>query len=252
LTLVHRLLAARLELQPDRIGRLVRFISIAIVQFAAMALARTAAEALFLANLGATALPTYLLLVGVIVVPAAGVMSRLIDRMPKAKLYRISLALALGVAVVLRALAATGTRPAWYAVLVGVILIEVLLAIQFFVLITDYFTTLEQKRLIGTVTLVAAAGSALGGGLANLLVLAFSTADLLLIYPALFFVLYPLVVRRERRREGRPSEASILIARVTVKIEQVTRPAMHETSFAEPQHRVAAGAVRENRDKVVG
>src|SRR5512139_3823524 len=138
-------LTVRLGLQPDRIGRLYLFLAIAIVQFAACALARTAAEALFLANAGAAALPAYLVIVGMTVVPAAGLMSRIIDRVPKVWLYRVSLVIAAALAVGLRALASTGTMPAWYGVLIGVVLLEMLLNIQFFVLISDYFTTLEQK-----------------------------------------------------------------------------------------------------------
>jgi predicted MFS family arabinose efflux permease len=101
-----RSLASRLDLPADRLSRLGIFVAIAVVQYAANALARAASEALFLAKAGAEAVPVYLILVGLTCVPVAGAMSRLIDRMPKTKLYRYSLVLAVAAAVPLLAVRA--------------------------------------------------------------------------------------------------------------------------------------------------
>ena len=124
-----RSLAAYFDVPAERLSRLGLFLAIAVVQYAANALARTASEALFLANAGAEGLPVYLVVVGFTAVPLAGWMSRLIDRMPKVKLFRASLLLAVAAAVGLRALAGTGTKPAWFAILIGVVLIGTIQAL---------------------------------------------------------------------------------------------------------------------------
>jgi HEAT repeat protein len=196
--MLSRSVAARLDLPFDRLSRLALFVAMAVVQYAGNALARTAAEALFLANAGAEAIPYYLIAVGVTAVPAAAWMSRLIDRMPKARLFRISLVLAVVVAVALRGLVTTGSRPVWFAILIGIVLVEMLLNIQFWVLVADYFTSLEQKRMIAALTVSLAAGGTIGGGMANLLVKVIPTPDLLLVFPALYLVVFGLLLRLER------------------------------------------------------
>jgi HEAT repeat protein len=201
-----RWVATRLDLQPERTGRLLLFLAISIVQYAACALARTASEALFLTNAGAAALPGYLIIVGLTVVPASTAMVRLIDRMPKLKLYRRSLLLSVVAAIGLRALVVTGAMSAWYAVLIGVVIVEMLIGIQFWVLLADYFTSLEQKRLVAVFTLAMAGGASFGGALANLLVRLVAPADLLLVFPLFLVVIYFLLVRLEKREQ--PYETS--------------------------------------------
>jgi HEAT repeat protein len=196
-----RSLASRLDLPADRLSRLGLFVAIAVVQYAANALARAASEALFLAKAGAEAVPVYLILVGLTCVPVAGAMSRLIDRMPKTKLYRYSLILAVTAAVGLRALVPIGTKPVWFAILIGVVLIEMLLNIQFWVLVANYFTTIEQKRLIAALTVALAAGAALGGGMANVLVQGISTANLLLAFPLLYLGVFALLIRLDKSEQ---------------------------------------------------
>jgi hypothetical protein len=191
-------LGARLDLPPDRVPRLMLFLTIAIVQYAANALARATAEGLFLSHAGSSSIPLYLVIVGLTAVPTAGWMSRLIDRMPKVRLYRVSLMIAVGAAVVLRILVPIDTRPIWFVVLVGVVLMEMLLNIQFWVLVSDYFTTLEQKKLITVLTIALAAGGTMGGGLADGLVQVFRAPDLLLAFPLLYVVVFGMLFRLER------------------------------------------------------
>jgi len=205
-----RSLAGRLDVPAERISRLGLFVAIAVVQYAANALARTASEALFLANAGAEGLPIYLVVVGFTAVPMAGWMSRVIDRTPKVQLFRASLLLAVLAAVGLRLLAGTGAKPAWFAILIGVVLVEMLLNIQFWVLVSDYFTSLEQKRLVSILTVALAAGGTMGGGFANLFSDFVSTADLLLVFPVLYVGVALLVTwlgRREKPFESAAGES---------------------------------------------
>jgi len=195
---LNRWLAGRLAVPPERTGRLFLFLAVAVLQYAACALGRTAAESLFLSNAGAAALPGYLVIAGLSIVPASTAMLKLIDRVPKLTLYRRSLLLGVVVVVAIRFLTGSGELWAWYVVLIGVVLVEVLLGIQFWVLLANYFTSLEQKRLIAAFTLAMAGGAVLGGMLATGLVRLVSTADLLVIYPSLFVAVYFLLVRLQR------------------------------------------------------
>jgi len=201
-----RSLASRFELPEERMSRFGLFVAMAIIQYAANALARSCSEALFLAHAGPSALPLYLVIVGITAVPVAGWMSGLIDRRPKAKLFQVSLLLAVVIAAGLRALAFADVTPVWYVILIGVVLVEMLLNIQFWVLVSDYFTSLEQKRLIAALTVALAAGSTLGGGMANVLVKLVAAPNLLIIFPVLYIGVFFLMRRLERTE--RPFEAA--------------------------------------------
>jgi len=132
-----RAVSSRLEMPVESLSRIGLFVAIAIGQFASNALARTAAESLFLSNAGAKGLPIYLILVGIVAVPFSGALARVIDRMPKANLYRISLLISVGACLAMRALVPLGATVVWFAVLIGVVLMEILLSLQFWVLITE-------------------------------------------------------------------------------------------------------------------
>ncbi len=205
--MLGRSIASRLELPAERLSRLGIFVAIAVVQYAANALARAASEALFLSRAGSDSVPVYLILVGLTCVPVAAAMSRLIDRMPKTKLYRYSIVIAVVAAAGLRGLVPIGAKPVWFVILIGVVLIEMLLNIQFWVLVASYFTTLEQKRLIAALTVSLAAGAALGGGMANVLVQGLAAENLLLVFPFLYLGVFALLIRLDRTEKPLEGEA---------------------------------------------
>jgi CRP-like cAMP-binding protein/HEAT repeat protein len=200
--------ASRLDLPVERISRVGLFVAIGVVQYAANALARTAAESLFLSNAGAKALPVYLILVGVLAAPVAGALAQYIDRMPKVVVYRASLVIAIVAVLLLRALVPLGATFVWFAVLIGIVLIEILLNLQYWVLISEFFTSLEQKRLIVTFVITRSAGSVLGAAAANLLSQWLRAADLLVIFPFLFAATILLLLRLQRSERPLESEAA--------------------------------------------
>ena len=166
--------------------RLAYFVGLGVVMITAHALARTAAEGIFLANAGPEALPLYFVLVGIGAAPIAAGATRLIDRLPRARLYQASQLGAIPILVGLRVLVGTQTTAAYYGVLIGVVVVEMLMNIQFWVLVADYFTTLEQKRIVPFLTIGAAAGTMLGGTLATLLTRFVSAPDVLLAFGVLY------------------------------------------------------------------
>jgi len=203
-----RVFASRLEMREESMSRIGLFCALAVVQYAANALARTASESLFLTHAGAEALPVYLLLVGILAAPVAGALANVIDRMPKATVYRASLAISIAVAVGLRALTLVDSIATWFAVLIAIVLMEILLNLQYWVLISEYFTSIEQKRLITLLIIVRSAGGVLGAGSANVLAQGIGTADLLLVFPVLFVVASVLLRRLARTERPLESEAA--------------------------------------------
>lgn len=193
--MIARAVSSRLDLTGQRLSLLTLFVAMAILLYGGNAIARTVAEGLFLANAGAKAVPLYLIIVGMTAVPVAAAMSRLIDRVSKVRMFQISLLLAGAAAVVLRLLVVTGAMPVWFAVLIGIVLMEMLLNLQFWLLIAEFFTTLEQKRIISLLTITLAVGGTMGGGAASLLARSFDIADLLLMFPVPYLLVFVLAQR---------------------------------------------------------
>ena len=196
--MIARAVSSRLDLSGQRLSLLTLFVAMAILLYAGNAIARTVAEGLFLANAGAKAVPLYLIIVGLTAVPVAAAMSRFIAKVSKVRLFQVSLLLAGAAAVVLRLLVVTGAMPVWFAVLIGIVLMEMLLNLQFWLLIADFFTTLEQKRIISLLTIVLAVGGTMGGGAASLLARAFDISDLLLMFPIPYLLVFVLARRLGR------------------------------------------------------
>lgn len=191
-------LAHRLKLPTDRVRRLGLFIGLAVVMISAHALARTVAEAVFLANVGPQALPLYFVLVGIGSVPIAAGATRLIDRMPRTVLYAASQVAMAALVVGIRGLIGVGSPWVYYATLIGIVVIEMLMNIQFWVLVSDYFTSLEQKRIVPLLTVGTAAGGMIGGSLATVLSRTLSAPDVLLAFPVLYALGFAVftVIRR--------------------------------------------------------
>ena len=193
-------LAHRLKLPADRVRRLGLFLALAVVMISAHALARTVAEAVFLANVGPQALPLYFVLVGIGSVPIAAGATRLIDRLPRQMLYATSQIAMAALVVGIRFLIGVEQPWVYYVVLIGVVVIEMLMNIQFWVLISDYFTSLEQKKIVPLLTLGTAAGGMVGGSLANVLSGIVAAPDVMLAFPVLYglgFVVFGIIQRTQ-------------------------------------------------------
>ena len=193
-----RRFAGHLDLPVDRLPRFLVFLALAVSIFAAHALVRTVAEALFLVHAGAASLPLYFVCVFFASAPAAVAIARLIDRIPRGSLMKSSL---IGAAAVIAALSFVARQPSkvtMLAVLIGVVLVEILVVMQFWVLLSDYFTVLEQKRVVPALTLALAAGGMLGGVLANGLVRVVSAPAVLLALVPLYAAAYLLISRLQR------------------------------------------------------
>lgn len=202
--MLSRWLAARFGRPGERVERLGLFVVLGTVLVGAVVLARTVAESLFLARAGARAIPLYFLLLGLFSAPVAALFARLIDRRPRLLLLRDFLLGSALLALALRLL--LGGEQTWpaFASLILLVLVEMLLYIQFWVLVADHFTSLEQKRLVPGLSAAMALGGMLGGLLVQALAPAIGARNLLLVLPGLYLVAVLLVA--ELRRSHRPLE----------------------------------------------
>lgn len=190
----------------ERVERLGLFIALAATLLIAAVFARTVAETLFLTHAGAAALPLYFVLLGTISIPAAALLARRIDRVSRCRLLGGFLLASSLLVVLLRLAIESGFLAAYFAVLIAIVLIEMLIYIQFWVLVADYFTSLEQKRVVSYLAIAMALGGMIGGAGVNLLAPVMGTANLLLLLPLLYLAAVGQL--RQLERCQRPLEES--------------------------------------------
>ena len=106
----------------------------------------TLAESLFLSYAGPEHMPLFYVLLAMVSIPVATAFSRLVDRLPRLLLFRYLLVAAILTIVALRLLVNLGTVPVYYAIFIGFTIIELLIDIQFWLLVSDYFTSLDLKH----------------------------------------------------------------------------------------------------------
>ena len=186
--LLDRLFQRRLELLPEKLRRLAHFLLLAVTLVTANVLGITLAESLFLSNAGPDRLPVFYVLLALVSIPIAAGFSQLVDRLRRLQLLRYLLLTSVLLVLVMRGFVELGTLPVYYFIYIGLSLIELLIDIQFWILVSDYFTSLELKRNAPLLVMAMALGGLLGGGLANLLSSQLATQQILLILPVLFIV----------------------------------------------------------------
>src|SRR5690349_18842951 len=127
-------------------GRVFKFVALATALATANTYGSTLAAALFLNRAGADAIPLYYVLYAVLSTPLAVVFSQIIDRYSRNTLFT---ALMIGGAVVTAAtpLAAhSGSTPLLYMLYTVISVFEQLSYSVFYVLMADYFTSVETNR----------------------------------------------------------------------------------------------------------
>lgn len=181
--MLTRLLEQRLGLAPHVVGRLAHFVFLSISLATANVLAITLAESLFLTKAGAERLPLFYVLLAAISIPVAMGFSQLVDRFRRPVIFRYLLVATIATVLGLRALVSLGGRPSYFAVFICFSLIELLTDLLFWVLIADYFTSLELKRYATFLVASMALGGLLGGGVANLLSRGLTAQSQILVLP---------------------------------------------------------------------
>jgi len=199
---MSRLVEQRLGLPREKLIRLLQFLLLAATLLAVDLLAMTLAESLFLSNAGADRLPFFYVLLAVISLPVATFYSQLVDRFPRFRLFRWLLGAAILVVVGLHVLVSRWDGlPAYFLVYMAFSLLEALVDIQFWVLVSDYFTSLELKRYATFLVMAMSFGGLVGGSLASALSEWFSVAELLLFVPALYLLAVAQVSWLERSQK---------------------------------------------------
>ena len=202
-------------LRRGKFRRLAHFLLLAVSLLTANILSVTLAETLFLSNAGSERMPMYYLLLAVISMPMAAGTASLVDRYSRPQLLRALLLVSAGLAIGLRLLLPTGTMAVYYAVYICFSLFELLIDIVFWVLISDFFTSLDLKRYATYLIMAMSAGGLLGGGLASLLPGFLAVQNILLVLPALYAlaVVQLFLLDRDQKELGEsdPDEEESLI-----------------------------------------
>lgn len=201
-----RWLEQRLGLRPEQFRRLAHFLLLGLSLVTVNVLAITVAEALFLSNAGPERLPLVYVLIAVVSIPLATGFSQLVDRLPRIQLFRYLLLGAMTLVLVLRVLLGWEVSVTYYALYLGFLVVELLLDIQYWVLVSDYFTSLELKRYAPLLVMAMALGGLLGGGLAGYLSAHISTENLLLVVLPLFGVGLVQLTILDRSQKGGAAE----------------------------------------------
>jgi len=136
-------LEQRFGLSSDKLSRLAHFVFLSFTLGAAIVLGISLAESVFLANAHQERLPLFYVLLAAASIPVATVFSGLVDRFRRPLVFRYLLVACIAVVIGLRMLLAFGALPVYFAVYIGLSVIELLLDILFWILLGDYFTSLE-------------------------------------------------------------------------------------------------------------
>lgn len=169
-------------------GRVIKFAALATALATANTYGSTLAAALFLNRAGSNAIPLYYVLYAVLSIPVAIVFSQIIDRHPRNALFT---ALMVGGAILTAAVAPaahTESKTLLYTLYIVISVFEQLSYSVFYVLMADYFTSVETNHSTTAIAVGMALGGLIGGVLAGVGAGTFHAADLLLGMPALLLI----------------------------------------------------------------
>ncbi|MGE3332591.1 MAG: MFS transporter [Rhodospirillaceae bacterium] len=190
--------------------RILSFVFLATVLATANTYGSTLAAALFLNRAGADAIPVYYVVYAIISIPISIAFTRLIDRWSRSALFTAVIG---GGAVVMAGAAAAAhadSLPLLYGLYIVISVFEQTSYSIFYVLVADYFTSVETNRSTTALAVGMALGGLFGGALAGIGAEAFSPAALLFGMPALLAATFGAFMVLQRRTkplgESEPQE----------------------------------------------
>ena len=199
--MLKRLLEQRLRLPAEKVSRLLHFAALSFTLGVAVVLGISLAESVFLANAHQDRLPVFYVLLAAVSIPIATAFSGLVDRFRRPVVFRYLLLACVALVLALRFLLRLEALPVYFAVYIGLSVVELLLDILFWVLVGDYFNSLELKRYATVFVAAMALGGLTGGGAAFLLadVRHVPAEQLLLVLPLVFLVALVQVTLLDRK-----------------------------------------------------
>jgi hypothetical protein len=197
-----RLLRHLVPLAGDRLACAVHFFLLAAVLSAANVMLGAIASALFLVERGPDELPLFYLMLAAASIPLASALSMVIDRWSRIRLFQGLMLVSAAFSVALWLLAPLGLPAVPHAIYLASYALDINGPLLFWVLASEYFTTLDLKRSTVALAMGLAFGGALGGGAVTLLYEAMGAADLLLLLPPLFLAMIGQAAWLGRRLEA--------------------------------------------------
>lgn len=187
-------------------ARILSFVVLATVLATANTYGSTLAAALFLNRAGADAIPVYYVVYAVISIPISIVFTRVIDRWPRPVLFTAFIGGGAGVMALAAAAAHVDSLALVYALYIVISVFEQTSYSIFYVLVADYFTSVETNRSTTALAVGMALGGLFGGALAGLGAEGFGAATLLFGMPALLAATLGafMALRRRTKPLGEP------------------------------------------------
>lgn len=186
--------------------RILSFVLLATVLATANTYGSTLAAALFLNRAGADSIPVYYVVYAAISIPISIAFTRLIDRWSRTALFTAFISGGAGVMGLAAAAAHTDSLPLIYGLYIVISVFEQTSYSIFYVLVADYFTSVETNRSTTVLAVGMALGGLFGGALAGLGAEEFSAATLLFGMPALLAATLGafIVLQRRTKPLGEP------------------------------------------------
>lgn len=181
LTTLNQWISDRFGLPPGwKLGRVAQLLLLMVTLLTQDTLGMLTANSLFLSTVGSDSLPLFFICLGLFGAVVFTVVSQQIDRFSRTRLFEYLLGASIVLLVALRLLLGLNSPLIYYCLSITAFFqFDLHVNVLYPNLLTDYFTTLEYKRYAPFIGIAQAIGILLAGGLANLLLRWFRTADLL-------------------------------------------------------------------------
>ena len=172
-----------------KLGRAAQLALLAITIFAQGIVAMNVANALFLGYVGSAQLPICFVLLGLFGIAAFAVVSQIVDRFSRPRLFQYALIAGIVLVLGIRAFLRVDVAPVYFCLSIFAFFqFDLHGNILFPNLLSAYLTTLEYKRYVPLIGIAQAIGILCGGGLTSILLTWFSTPDLLFCVAGLYLL----------------------------------------------------------------
>ncbi len=187
--MVSQLVENRLGVSIWKLGRLAQLLLLALSMLTFCIMLMNVGNSLFLSHVGSESLPICFTALGLFSVVAYSLLSQLVDRLSRTRLFRYMLLLSAVLAVTLRFLLNFESVPVYFALSIFAFFqFDLYANILFPNVLKDYFTTLEYKRYAPYIGIAQATGILMGGSLTVFLTQVFRTEDILLCLTAIYAI----------------------------------------------------------------
>ncbi|MGI0495733.1 HEAT repeat domain-containing protein [Limnospira platensis CENA597] len=202
-----RLIRQKLIKSGSQTELLIHFVLLGFTIMVAQAIGMTLGRSLFLAKAGAESLPLFFIIMPLILMVVSGGFTAIIDRFNRPRLFRIVLAVAAVLIIGIRLFINLDLIPIYFTLYIFIWLIYILqFRIEFWTLLSDYFTNLELKQYTAIIYLGTTAGYLFGSILVALISDIVTLENQLLLLPICYGISIGQIYYLESHQNPLPTE----------------------------------------------